>query len=267
MAVEFLESAGGKIAYEDSHSEGLLVVLMPPMGSLRSVYRFLTPTLVSAGYRVLVPDLRGHGDSTTRWGDYSIRAHGRDLLALIRHVQAGPAFVVGNSFTGGVAVWAAVEAPDLVRGIALVGAFVRKVKVNPLMGALVRVMFAGPWGPAAWMSYYPKMYPTRRPDDFDAHVAETKRNMKETGRFSAFKKIAAAPKTDSEHRLPSVRVPALVVMGTADPDFPDAEAEASFQAEILHAKKVMIEGAGHHPQADSPEEFASALIEFMVEHQ
>ena len=90
---------------------------------------------------------------------------------------------------------------------------------------------------------------------------------KETGRFSAFKKIAAAPKNDSEHRLPSVRVPALVVMGTADPDFPDAEAEASFQAEILHAKKVMIEGAGHHPQADSPEEFASTLIEFMVEHQ
>ncbi|MCH8256099.1 MAG: alpha/beta hydrolase [Gemmatimonadetes bacterium] len=57
------------------------------------------------------------------------------------------------------------------------------------------------------------------------------------------------------------------MMGTADPDFPDAEAEASFQAEILHAKKVMIEGAGHHPQADSPEEFASTLIEFMVEHQ
>ena len=267
MAVEFLDSVGGTISYEDSHSEGPLVVLMPPMGSLRSVYRFLTPTLVTAGYRVVVPDLRGHGDSTTHWHTYSIRGHGLDLLALIRHVDAGPAFVVGNSFSGGVAVWAAVEAPDIVRGIALVGGLIRKVKVNPLRGALTWVTFAGPWGPGAWMDYYPKMYPTRRPDDFDAHVAETKRNMKERGRFSAFRKIAAASKDDSEQRLSRVGVPALVVMGAADPDFPDAEAEASFQAEILHAKKVMIEGAGHHPQADPPEEFASTRIEFMVEHQ
>jgi pimeloyl-ACP methyl ester carboxylesterase len=265
MAVEHLDFDGGKISYEDSRSEGPLVALMSPMGSLRSVYRFVTPTLVSAGYRVVVPDLRGHGDSSTDWNDYSIAAHGRDLLALIRHVDAGPAFVVGNSFTGGVAVWAAVEAPEIVRGIALVGAFVRKVKINPLMRALMWLLFAGPWGPAAWMSYYPKMYPTRRPDDFDAYVAETKRNMKERGRFPAFKEIAAAPKDDSEQRLARVEVPAMVVMGVADPDFPDAEVEATFQAEVLRAKKVMIEGAGHHPQADSPEEFATTLMEFMKE--
>ena len=85
---------------------------------------------------MVVPDLHGHGDSTTHWHTYSIRGHGLDLLALIRHVDAGPAFVVGNSFSGGVAVWAAVEAPDIVRGIALVGAFVRKVKVNPVRGRL-----------------------------------------------------------------------------------------------------------------------------------
>ena len=267
MAVEYLDSTSGKVSYEDSHSEGPLVVLMTPMGSLRSVYRFATQALVSAGYRVVVPDLRGHGDSSTDWDDYSIAGHGRDLLMVIRHLDAGPAFVVGNSFTGGVAVWAAVEAPDAVRGIVLVGAFVRKVKVNPLMSVLMWVMMAGPWGPAAWMSYYPKLYPTRRPDDFDAHVTETKRNMKEPGRFSAFKKIAAASKDDSEQRLSQVEVPALVVMGSADPDFPDAEAEASFQAEVLGATKVMIEGSGHHPQADSTEEFVAALTEFMTEHQ
>ena len=267
MAVEFLESVGGTISYEDSHSEGPLVVLMTPAGSLRSVYRFLTPTLVSAGYRVLVQDLRGQGDSTTKWHTYSIRGNGQDLLALIRHVDAGPAFVVGNSFSGGVAVWAAVEATNIVRGIALVGAYVRKVQGNPLKRALASVKFAWPWGLGPWMNYYPEMYPDRRPDDFDAHVAETKQSMKERGRFSAFRKLTAVPKDDSEERLSRVSVPVLVVMGTADPDFPDAEAEASFQTETLHAKKVMIEGAGHHPQADSPEEFASALIEFMAEHK
>ena len=175
MAVEFLDSAAGKVSYEDTHSEGGLVVLMPPMGALRSVYRFLTPTLASSRYRVVVPDLRGHGDSSTDWDDYSIAAHGQDLLALIHHLDAGPAFVVGNSFSGGVAVWAAVEESASVQGIVLMGAFVRKVKVNPVMGALMSVLLASPWGPSAWMSYYPQMYPSRRPDDFEAHVCRNQR--------------------------------------------------------------------------------------------
>ena len=263
MDAEFLDVDGGRISYEDTHTEGPLVVLMPPMGALRSVYRFLIPTLAGAGYRVVSTDLRGHGDTTTDWKDYSIAAHGRDIFKLIRTLNAGPAFLIGNSFTGGVGVWTAVETPDLVRGIVLMGAFVRKVKVNPVMNALMWVLFVGPWGPTAWMSYYPKLYPTRRPDDFIQHVAETKRNMKEPGRFQAFKKIAAASKDDSEKRLKLVKVPALVIMGSEDPDFPDAAAEASFQAEVLHAEKVMIEGAGHHPQADSPDEVGKILIKFM----
>lgn len=267
MDVEFLDVGGGRLSYEDTHTEGPLVVLMAPMGATRSVYRFVVPTLASAGYRTVSPDLRGHGESSTGWDDYSIAAHGADLLALVRHLDVGPAFVVGNSFSGGVAVWAAVEAPDSVQGIVLMGAFVRKVDVNPVMGALLGLALAGPWGPAAWMAYYPQLYPSRRPDDFDAHVAETKQNMKEPGRFQAFRKIAAAPKDDSEQRLEQVNVPALVIMGTEDPDFPDAEAEASFQAEILGAKKVMIDGAGHHPQADSPEVVAATLVDFMSDQQ
>ncbi len=56
-------------------------------------------------------------------------------------------------------------------------------------------------------------------------------------------------------------------MGAAGHDFPDAEAEASFQADFLDATKVNIEDAGHRPRADSPEAFAAALIEFIEEHQ
>ena len=97
--------------------------------------------------------------------------------------------------------------------------------------------------------------------------AETKGNMKQPGRFRAFKKIADASKDDSEGRLEQVRVPALIIMGSADPDFPDAQAEATFQADILNGEKRMIEGAGHHPQADSSEEVAKALIDFFVKHQ
>ena len=266
MGFEYLEVDGGRIAFEDTVGNGPLVVLMPPMGALRSVYRFVTPKLVDAGYRVVTLDLRGHGQSSTGWTDYSIAAHGRDVLALVRRIDSGPAFLVGNSFTGGVAVWAAAEDPDLTRGIVLIGSFVRTVHINLVMRLIMKLTFAGPWGPAAWMSYYPRMYPGPKPDDFAEHLAATSEMMKEPGRFESFRRIAAASKRDSESRLALVKVQALVVMGSADPDFPDALAEAEFQAKALNAKKVIIEGSGHHPQADSPDRTATALIEFFDLH-
>lgn len=264
MVVEFLVSEGAQISYEDSHSEGPLVILMAPIGSLRTVYRFLSPKLADAGFRVVTLDLRGQGESSTDFNDYSIAAHGRDALVLIKKIDAGPGFLVGNSFSGGAAVWAAAEDPDFVNGIALIGAFVRQPKVNPIMAMIMKVMFIGPWGSSAWMMYYPKMYPKKKPADFAEHTAATKRMMKETGRFGAFKKLASASKADSESRLALVKVPALVIMGDADPDFPNPEEEAAFQAKALKARVVMIEGGGHHPQADTPDEVAAALLDFLA---
>ena len=268
MTTEFLAREGGQVSYEDSHSQGPLVVLMAPEGSLRTVYRFLSPKIVEAGYRVVALDLRGHGQSSTGFADYSIAAHGRDALALVKQLDAGPAFLVGNSFSGGVAVWASVEEPEVVKGIVLIGSFVREP--NPILVLTNKLFllpaFWGFWGAWVWMSDYPKMYPHRKPDDFADHIAATKRMMKERGRTAALRAVLNAAKDDAESRLGSVTAPALVIMGDADPEFSSPMDEATFQAEAINASKVLIAGGGHHPQADTPEEVASALIGFLKEH-
>src|SRR5919106_835129 len=124
----FLERPGGRIAY-DVGGAGPLVVLVPGMGDLRSVYRFVAPALVDAGYRVATMDLRGHGDSDATFDSYNDVALGADLIALIEHL-GGPATIVGNSMGAGGAAWAAAQAPDLVTGLILVGPFVREVPVS-----------------------------------------------------------------------------------------------------------------------------------------
>src|SRR5215469_14014539 len=96
MATEYLTVADGRLAYDDQGT-GPLVVCMPSMGDLRQEYRFLTPRLVEAGYRVVTMDLRGLGESSVHWPDYSVAAVGADVLALIRHLHAGPARIVGTS--------------------------------------------------------------------------------------------------------------------------------------------------------------------------
>src|SRR5512133_3503409 len=102
MTTQFLHLAEGKIAYE-STGAGPLVICVPGMGDLRQSYRFLTPQLIEAGFRVVTMDVRGHGESDTGWSDYSEAGVGQDILALIRELNSGPAIVVSNSMGGGAA--------------------------------------------------------------------------------------------------------------------------------------------------------------------
>jgi pimeloyl-ACP methyl ester carboxylesterase len=127
----WLERPEGRIAY-DAIGTGPLVVCVPGMSELRSVYRHTAPALAAAGYQVVTMDLRGHGDSDATFASYDDVAAGGDLLALIEQL-GGPATVIGNSMGAGAAAWAAAERPQLVSGLVLVGAFVRNPPLNPLV--------------------------------------------------------------------------------------------------------------------------------------
>ncbi len=256
----------GTIAYSDDAGAGPLVVMVPGLGDLRQEYRFLAPKLAASGYRTASLDLRGHGESSTGWPAYNSSALGADVLALIRHLDAGPAFVVGTSMGAGAAAWAAAEAPEQVRGLVLIGPFVRNVPLSWWKAALFRTVvhtaFVGPWGPAAWGAYYASLYPKAKPADFEAYKAALVANLKEPGRMAALHAMLAADKSDVEPRLIEVRTPTLVVMGSKDPDFDDPAAEAATVAGLLHGAFIMIDGAGHYPHAEMPDQVSPAIIDF-----
>ena len=110
-----LSRPDGSIAY-DLVGEGPsapFVLCAPGMGDLRGEYRFLVPRLVAAGYRVATIDLRGHGQSTAAFADYSPRAVGTDLVALIDELRGSEVYVVGVDPESGAA--AAFQAGPLPR--------------------------------------------------------------------------------------------------------------------------------------------------------
>ena len=260
-----LTLSAGTLGYDD-RGAGPLVVMAPGLGDLRQQYRFLVPQLVDAGYRVVTVDLRGHGDASTGWPDYTSAATGRDLLALVEHLDAGPGVLIGNSFAGASVVHAAADRPDLVSGVVMIGPFVRAAEMGAFMQTAMRALFMGPWKVRAWDMYYASLYKSRKPDDLATYRATLRRNLSEPGRFDALRAMMFRDEVDAAERFPELvarDVPALVVMGTADSDFPDPAAEARWIAEQLRGEVHFVEGAGHYPHAELPDATAPAIREFL----
>lgn len=260
----FLERPDGKIAYELNGATGPLVVCVPGMGDLRGEYRFLSTRLVAAGFRVAMVDIRGHGESSTSFRDYSPAAIGSDIAALLVALNER-AFIVGTSLAAASAVWAAAEAPSRVEGLVLAGPFVRDMPMNPFMLFLFRLLLFPLWGRAFWGVYYKSLYPSGVPADFADYRARLLANLREPGRYEALHAMAFAPKAPCEARIPEVRARTLVVMGTADPDFPKPEVEAKLVADRLSGQVFLAEGCGHYPHAEKPDLVAPRIVEFLRE--
>lgn len=234
------------------------------MGELRSSYRFVAPVLVAAGYRVALMDLRGHGDSSTGFDDYGDEPTAGDITALIEEL-GGPAIIVGNSLAAGSAVLVAAARPDLVAGLVLVGPFVRPSTASALQRLEFRVAMAPWWARMSWMAYQPKLYAGRKPADFAQYRAEVSAAMKKPGYAKAFSLTTHTKHDASAAALSSVTAPTLVIMGEADPDFPDPAAEARWIADQLRGTVLMVAESGHYPQAQQPELVAPAVEAFANE--
>jgi pimeloyl-ACP methyl ester carboxylesterase len=260
---QFIAVADGRIAFDDTGGSGPIVLAIPGMGDLRSEYRLLRPSLLAAGYRVVTMDVRGFGETSPHWTDYSAHAVGRDALAVLAHLKAGPAVILGNSFAAGAALWAAHDAPAQVRGVVLLGPVVRNGPPRWFLETAAKLGFAGPWRVWFWTTYWDSLFPTRKPADHAEARAALARNLHEPGRMTALRTMVLLSKDETESMLSLSDVPALVVMGTRDPDFSDPTAEAQWLAARLKATSLIVEGAGHYPHTEMPEAVSPEVMAFL----
>jgi pimeloyl-ACP methyl ester carboxylesterase len=257
----FLQRPGGRIAY-DVAGDGPLVVGVPGMGELRTTFRFLVPALVEAGFRVATMDLRGHGDSDATFDKYDDVALESDIRTVIDEL-GGPAVIVGSSMGAAAGVLVAVDHPEVVRALVLTGPFVRDVPQSRSQELMLRASMAGPWARAAWLSYYPKFYPGEPGPDFEEHRARIGQSLRGKGKTRAFSRTTRSSHAQTDAVLDTVRTPTLVVMGSADPDFPDPTAEAHMIARRTDGSAHIVDGAGHYPHAQRPNEVNPVVIEFL----
>ena len=212
-------------------------------------------------FRVVVPDLRGFGESPVTPGSVTMREYAADIEDLLDDLQVSRAAVVGLSMGGLVAMELARARPGRYWAIGLVATTAEPVTAREKatrrqradaverdgMAVLVDYMHTGLYGPGC-----PPAVRTR----VDAMMSATS----PAGAAAALRGRAERP--DYRPVLAGLSMPALVVAGTADP-WSDSAVTAEIVACLRHPELVVIDGAGHLPNLEAERQFNDTLRGFL----
>jgi 2-hydroxy-6-oxonona-2,4-dienedioate hydrolase len=218
-------------------------------------------------YRVIRYDMRGYGQSAPVDGEYALR---RDLYGLLKFLGVEKAHVMGCSMGGGGAMDFALDYPEMVASLILVGAsprgFEYDVQPPPQWDELVKAFREGDLDRAAELDIQVWFDGRgRTPDQVDA-VARNK--IYEMDKIALqFEKLELGKPIPLDNppaakRLSEIKVPVLVIVGDLDQE--DIIAAADFMVENLpDARKVVMAGTAHVPNMERPDEFNRYVRDFL----
>ncbi|ETI56625.1 hypothetical protein F442_00856 [Phytophthora nicotianae P10297] len=274
------------VFFEDSRPDAptgsTIAICLPGIGDTRRQFRLLAPLLHDKlGFRVLLGDLRGFGDSTSfddnqadNYSAYSPEAVASDVTSLMEKLSATDpncSFVLlGNSLSAGSMVLAAAVANrepsgPRISALVLLGPILRDSPMDSWFRPLSHLMFRPLYGAWVWGAYYKTLFPGKLPDDFDVELDILKTHLKaETGNIINVGRFARASKVGVASTLKSIgehpTMPALAFFGRKDPDYADIKAEIEwFKGAVPHAQCFEDADGGHYPHLESPERVVKAI--------
>ena len=256
--------------------EGPLIVLLHGITSTSEVWLDVMARLAER-YTVVAPDLLGHGGSAKPRGDYSLGAYasgGRDLLGLLGFERGT---VVGHSLGGGIALQFAYQFPEYCERLVLVSSGGLGTEVHPLLRAaalpgseLVLPLITRDWaiGAGTAVASFFERYGFKAGPDL-AEAARGYASLADGQARSAFVHTLRAVIDLEGQRVSATdrlylaeRIPTLLIWGSADPIIP-AQHGREARERIPGSRLVEFPGAGHWPQLDDPDRFATELSDFV----
>ena len=257
--------------------EGLPLVLLHGAGDNSLDWRWVLPALARK-HRVYALDLPGSPDSARPAANYSPAFFERFVAAFVAALDIGPATFVGNSLGGLIALRLALSEPARVTALVLVDSAGLGCAVNPVFtsvsvpglgeaaiplwrtraGAYQRawgrttVLFAHPPRsvPREWLAEQYRL--ARSPGYLEAHLTVLRTLVSPLGQREVL-----------VDRLPSLKIPTLVVWGERDRVFPRSQAKRAV-ARLQEGSLALIPDCGHMPHVECPDRFLGALDEFLL---
>ncbi|UGY94719.1 alpha/beta fold hydrolase [Streptomyces gobiensis] len=250
---------GIEIAYEDEGSgEPLVLVHGHPFD--RSLWAPQLEEFATAGYRVIVPDLRGYGHSGVLPGTMPWSLFAEDIAALLDHLGEPTATIGGVSMGGQITLEFYRLFPQRVRALILSDTSVYaeseagKRWRHELADRLLREGLGGYTAEAIGKMVAP------RHTEATARVRAMMLAAPPEGAAAALR--ARAERPDYTGLLTSITVPTLVVVGREDTYTPVRDAEF-IRDRVPGAVLEVIEDCAHLPGVERPEEFNRVLRRFL----
>lgn len=253
---------GIALAYDDSGS-GAPVVLLHAFPLSKAMWRAQADALGDA-YRVIAPDLRGHGESARAGDSATMDEMADDVLALLDRLGLGRVALGGLSMGGYVALNLARRYPGRLAALILADTRAGADSAEGREGRAATARKALEQGAAAIADQLlPKLLAPATQRDRPGLAGEVRALIEATSpQAIAAASHGMAARADSTPALAAISVPTLILVGAEDALTPPGESEA-MRAAIPGARLAIIPGAGHLSNLEQPAAFNQALRGFL----
>lgn len=267
---------GHQVAYRDlGEHDAPAIVLIHGMAGSSTTWRDVMPALAER-YRVIAPDLLGHGRSDKPAGDYSLGNHASLVRDVLAHLGIERATIIGQSLGGGVAMQLAYQHPEVCERLVLVnsGGLGRDVswllRLLSLPGAELILPIAVPGfvrdhgnNVSRWL-HERGIRPPKVAEMWQAYASLAESENRHAFLRTLRSVVDAGGQTVSarDRLYLASAMPSLIIWGDNDPIIPCAHGEEAHEV-MPGSRLVIFEGVGHFPHVEVPDEFVAAVIEFM----
>lgn len=261
----FIYSHRGRLHYE-SIGEGKPIVLIHGFTNFGLSWAQQVPLLVHSGYRVILPDLYGHGLSQPAEQVTTVSDLAEGILALLDHLSVERTVICGLSLGGMVAQQLAIDWPARVEALIIANSratFAEPALIEAVAGWIK--LFEQPDGPrkrlqSTWANMLNESF--RQSAAGRATFAAWSQALSEVPGSSLANVARGMNLFDVRHRLGSVRAPALVISGGHDKLFTPEQSREIAEG-IPGAEFQLIPDAAHISSLDSPDQFNALLLGFL----
>lgn len=249
----------------EQRGRGEPVVLLHGLGSSSEDWEPQLARLATR-YRVIAIDIRGSGrsrDLVRPGGPFSVRMFAADVAAVLDHLDAAPAHVVGLSMGGMVAFQLALDHPRVVRTLTIINSGPALVprRWQEYLAIGMRVAVTATGGPAAMAKMLaPKLFP----DDERARATFIERMARNDRRAYAATQRALIG-WDVSLRIGAIAVPTLVV--ASDQDYTPVARKHEYARAMRDARVVVVTDSRHALPIEEPDKLQPILDAFLVEHR
>ena len=249
----------GLSLYFDESGAGPPVLLLHGLGSSGRDWDLVAPAL-STSYRLLVPDVRGHGRSGKPAGPYSIELFARDIAELCDRRGLSALHVVGLSMGGMIAFQLAVDRPDLARSLVIINSGPDMVPrtLSMWLALKARVLLLRLFGPA----YLGRLLARRlfpRPEQTELR-RRLQTSIGENDPDAYLRATRGLIGWTVLPRLAEVKCPLLCL--ASDGDYTPLAAKQAYVRLLSDARLQVLKDSGHAAPMDQPEQVATALTSF-----